>query len=169
MKWGLLVLYGIVLSFLYLVLMSRQAPYPPGWVATRDLAASALLQSGDVAPQGERHYLKRTIKKGQALRADDLVSAPDLAVKDGELPLAVPIARERVEDRSVNVGEPVRLCKDGKPIEPVTVRAVLCPPRVGACIAIAVLASTKAAELAEAFKTGPPPSLQSTRVTPACK
>jgi hypothetical protein len=170
MKWGLfvLVLYGILLTIGSFV-MCRQTPYPPAWVAVRDLSANRLLQSGDIAPRGEWHYLKRAIKKGEELQAGDLVSAPDVVVNEGELPLAVPVPREQVDDGSVNVGEHMRLCKENKPIEPVTILTVLCPPREGACLAIAAVASTKAADVAQAFKAGPVPTLQSTHVAPACK
>jgi hypothetical protein len=97
MKWVvfILVLYGIVLFGLYLFVPSRQAPYPPGWVATRNLEANRPLQAGDVGPQGQ--YLRRAVRKGQAVQWGDLVSVPDSSEnpepkKDGQPPpLVVPV------------------------------------------------------------------------------
>lgn len=166
MRWVILIAYSILLLAGYVAVTHRQEPYAAGWVATRDLSANHLLQNRDLAPSGSGQYLKRAIKKGEMLQSGDLVNAPNLAVGEGELAVALPVRRDLVEGRTVNAGTAVRLCRDGKAIEPATVRAVLCPTE-GNCTAIVVVAAGKAADLAATPEK--PLSLQSALAIPSCK
>lgn len=169
MRWMILIVYSIVLLIGYAAIMDRRAPYPAGWIATKDLAANRLLQPDDLKPQSTGQYLKRARKADEPLQPGDIASFPDLAMQPGDVSLSLPLRRE-LAGVELNAGSSVRLCRGGKAVaEGASIRAVLCGPADGACTAIVVLDPAKSNELAGIFDKTALPSIESMKVNPACK
>lgn len=164
-----LALYALVLVVGIVMLIVRQEPRLE-WAAARDLAASQMLQSSDVVPAGRQYFVKHAMKKGETISSRDLSVAPDLLAKENELAVGVAVDRSQTTGKTgLNVGADARLCKEGKALEPVTVRLLVCAPEGSACFALAAVPTARAAELASFFEKGPLPYLQSKQATPACK
>jgi hypothetical protein len=162
-----LLIYALVLIAGCVIMIERHAP-PVTWVAARDLPASRMLQSGDVVPGGAQYFLNHFKQKGQPITTEDLSIVPTIFGRENEITFSVSVARTQIAV-GLNVSEAARLCKEGKPMEPVTVRMLLCAPDTdGDCLALAAIPTSRAAELASFFEKGPLPYLQATR-TPACK
>jgi len=163
-----IVLYGIALAVGGWILVQRQAPELV-WVAARNLPAAHLLRGDDVVPARRSYYAKQPVSKGQAISLNDFSTVPELFGKEGEISFAVSAPRARVSGDGLNVGETARLCKEGKALEPVNVRLLLCPPDSSSCFGVASIATSRAQELAKHFEKGPLPYLQPTKTLPACK
>jgi hypothetical protein len=171
LRWWLFIAYCVILSVGTYFLARDSGSHPTGLVAARELPANRLLLAGDFEPvAGAGQYLTRAVKPHEPIKPGDLSAFPTLTLAAGELPLAFPVARAAVISGAVNAGEKVRICKgDDSIVSDVPVRAVLCPPAQGQCIAIAVLATPKGDDISKAFAKDSPPRLQPVATRPACK
>jgi hypothetical protein len=162
--------YGAGLLVGTAVILHWCAPYSVGVVATRVLAANRLLQPGDISPtSAPGQYVTHLVKPGEALQPGDVSTFPHLLLSNGDLPIALPIRRQLVA-QGVNAGANVRICRANEAVFPsVPVRVLLCPPSEGECIAIAVIASPRAEDVAKAFDKGGLPFLETTLAKTPCK
>jgi len=159
-RWWGLIAYCILLPVGTLLIFSRSQSYPPSLVASRDLEANQLLVTGDVDPiTAAPQYLTRSVKKGEPLRPGDVSTFPAFAVRANEVPVALPVKQNLMQKGVVNAGKKVHICKAGKAeFQDVPVRAVLCPPAGGDCIAFVVLPAG-AGDIAKTFGAGNPPEI----------
>jgi hypothetical protein len=162
-----LMLYASVLLIGSLIIVLRREP-PIVFVAAHDLKANEMLKEGDVVARGRTYYARHPISKGQEIAADTVAAQPDVQPRENEITFAVTLARSDVGRSGLAPGAPARLCKDGKALEPVTMRLNLCAPDSSNCLGLAGIASTRAAELTAFFDQGPLPFVQPLSSKPAC-
>jgi len=171
MKAALIVIsavYALVLIVGSVVIFQRREP-PLTWVAVRDLPVAQVIKGGEAVPAGRQYYVRRALKKGEAIALGSLAAVPEIYGRENEVAFAVSVARDRIGGSGLNIGEAARLCKERKALEPVIVRLMLCSPDASYCLGLASIASSRASELASFFERGPLPYLQPQSTMPICQ
>ncbi|HLL31263.1 MAG TPA: hypothetical protein VK403_09735 [Allosphingosinicella sp.] len=147
--------YGAALFLFLLIGQPGRAPKGTGLVAAQPIPANRLLKNEDIVLASGPNYIRRNLRKGERIGADDIQSWPSAIPPAGTVAVAISAPPPPAFTAPLVAGEEAILCPApaGEP-KRMKVFSVVCETRGEACLALIAASPEQAAALAAEQKAG---------------
>jgi hypothetical protein len=155
MRYFLWIGYGAVLALLLWIGRPTKAPEGTGFVAAAPLEANRRIGNGDIVLAREPAYIRRSLRKGEPIRPDDVLSWPSAKPPAGKVAVALPTPAAGSGPGALLAGEEAALCPEpaGEP-KRMKVVSVVCGARGEGCLALLAASPEQAEALAKEQNAG---------------